>query len=99
MNRTLGWLALVSLLLSLPAAAQQVTVVTGTVSDASGAVLPGTTVEARGGGVTIVTMTAADGRYELELPDAGTYRLRAQLEGTQQGLERAEKRLAAEREG
>ena len=81
MNRTLGWLALVSLLLSLPAAAQQVTVVTGTVSDASGAVLPGTTVEARGGGVTIVTMTAADGRYELELPDAGTYRLRAQLEG------------------
>jgi iron complex outermembrane receptor protein len=57
-------------------------VVAGTVRDTSGAVLPGATVTATpvDDGASIVGATAADGRYELNVP-AGAYRLRVELDG------------------
>ena len=65
-----------------PAFAQQPVVVTGTVTDASGGVLPGAIVEAlRGNRLATVTTTGQDGRYRLELPSTSSYRIRARLDG------------------
>jgi len=65
-----------------PAAAQVPVVVTGVVTDPSGGVLPGATIEAlRGLRVLAVATTGADGRYRLELPGAGAEHVTARLAG------------------
>jgi vitamin B12 transporter len=72
--------------LPAPALAQQPVVVTGTVTDASGGVLPGATIEAlRGNRIAATTTTGPDGGYRLELPSAGDIRLTVQLEGFSTG--------------
>ena len=64
-----------------PLAAQQRVTVIGTVTDASGGVVPGAVVEALAGGDAIASSTTGrDGRYRLEVP-AGSIRLRARLQG------------------
>jgi len=53
----------------------------GTVTDPSGAVVPGALVEAIAGGrIAADGITGQDGRYRLEMP-AGPYALRARLQG------------------
>ncbi|MCY4121689.1 MAG: carboxypeptidase regulatory-like domain-containing protein, partial [Acidobacteria bacterium] len=52
-----------------PLGAQEPAAVTGTVTDSSGGVLPGATIEAlRGLRVVSTTTTGADGRFQLDLP-------------------------------
>jgi hypothetical protein len=55
--------------------------VLGTVSDASGGVLPGVTVVVRAGGRDLTTVTSAAGRYEFTALPAGRYALAARLQG------------------
>ena len=63
--------AFVALLASSPASAQQRVTVSGTVTDPSGAVVPGALIEAAANGRTAgVSTTGQDGRYRLELPAA-----------------------------
>ncbi len=65
-----------------PTAAQEPFAVTGLVTDSSGGVLPGATVEARRGLRWVSTAsTGDDGRYRLDLPETATYRLTAHLDG------------------
>ena len=65
-----------------PTAAQEPAAVTGLVTDSSGGVLPGATVEARRGLRLVSTAaTGDDGRYRLDLPEAARYRLTARLDG------------------
>ncbi len=83
---TTRYLVLLGILLcSLTAAsvgAQGPATVAGTVTDSSGGVLPGATVEAlRGLRVVSTTTTGNDGRYLLDLPAGGRYRVTARLDG------------------
>ena len=79
--RGLFVIALCTLFLA-PAFAQQPVVITGTIADASGGVLPGAIIEALSGNrLATVTTSGQDGRYRLELPSAGGYRVRARLAG------------------
>ena len=65
-----------------PLGAQESTVVTGTVTDSSGGVLPGATIEAlRGLRVVSTTTSGNDGRYQLEVPAGERYRVTARLDG------------------
>ena len=65
-----------------PAAAQEPVAVTGLVTDSSGGVLQGATVEARRGlRLVSTTATGGDGRYRLDLPETAPYRLTARLDG------------------
>ncbi len=65
-----------------PTAAQEPVAVTGLVTDSSGGVLPGATVEARRGlRLVSTTATGNDGRYRLDLPETAPYRLTASLDG------------------
>ncbi|MDP6580108.1 MAG: TonB-dependent receptor plug domain-containing protein, partial [Vicinamibacterales bacterium] len=88
MKQTVGLLVLaLGVLVVTPALARQAVAVTGTVTDSSGAVLPGATIEAlRGARVTSTTTTGSDGRYRLELPATGNYRLEVQLDGFATGV-------------
>ena len=62
--------------------AQQPVVVAGTVTDSSGGILPGATIEAlRGLRVVSTAITGDDGRYRLDLPADGRYRVTARLDG------------------
>ena len=62
--------------------AQQPTVVAGTVTDSSGGILPGATIEALRGLRVVSTTTSGDaGRYRLDLPADGSYRVTARLDG------------------
>ncbi len=75
------------------AAAQTTSTITGRVSDASGALLPGVTVSARNvdTGLAQSATTRIDGRYVLPLLPVGRYELRAELQGfrplVRQGVE------------
>ncbi|MCE2515077.1 MAG: TonB-dependent receptor [Acidobacteria bacterium] len=83
MIRSLALLALVACVLAQPPAAAQAPVsVTGVVSDSSGGVLPGATIEAlRGIRIVAATTTGPEGAYRLALPSEGTYRVTARLDG------------------
>jgi vitamin B12 transporter len=63
-------------------AQQRFVTVTGTVTDTSGAVVPGATVDALVAGRTVATTaTGADGRYTIALTPATRHQLRARLTG------------------
>lgn len=71
-------------LLAMPAAAQeQRGSILGVVTDASGAVLPGVTVEARSASVVGVTTSISDaqGNYRFPALPPGTYQITANLQG------------------
>jgi hypothetical protein len=72
-----------ALLLATPAWAQEQTgAIGGTVKDASGGVLPGVTVEARGlSGAVLGTVTGADGSYRFPSLQPGRYEVSATLQG------------------
>jgi outer membrane cobalamin receptor len=62
--------------------AQERIAVSGTVTDISGAVVPGAFVDVlAAGGVVAAATTASDGRYRLEVPARRSYRLRTRLQG------------------
>ena len=66
----------------IPAAAQQRGAVTGTITDVSGAVVPGATVDAVAGNRILASATTgADGRYLVSVPAGQTVTLRARLLG------------------
>jgi hypothetical protein len=90
MNRTRWALALAFLALAAPALAQiGQGRLTGVVTDAQGAVLPGVTVTATSPALigTQTSVTEADGRYRFPSLPSGTYKLRFELSGFQ-ALER-----------
>ena len=66
---------------------QALITITGVVTDASGAVLPGALVETVAGGRTFARVsTAADGRYRVDAPAGVPIELRVQLDGFAQQL-------------
>ena len=69
-------------LAAAPLGAQEPAAVAGTVTDSSGGVLPGATIEAlRGLRVISTATTGNDGRFQLDLPAGGRYRVTARLDG------------------
>lgn len=74
------------LILPTPVSAQDFRgAITGTVTDSTGAVLPGVTVEVRNVDTNVATTTVTDerGAYQVRYLNAGTYNVQAQLEGLQ----------------
>ena len=79
------WLLMIALIVAVPAASQaQEAVLTGTVTDATGAVLPGVTLTAvhEATGNTFETVTDANGSFRLAVR-VGAHRVTAQLSGFQ----------------
>src|SRR5258708_37316615 len=72
-------------LLAIPASAQQTGSIQGKVSDSSGGVLPGVTVEARSEVLPgpRVTVTGGDGTYQLPQLPPGDYTVTFTLSGMQ----------------
>ncbi len=94
-QRMLGnglWLALtVSTLLARPASAQVDTgTILGTVKDESGAVLPGATVVIthEGQGLTLTSVTRADGTYIFTPIRSGAYSVESEFPGFKKGVRR-----------
>ncbi|HTL45201.1 MAG TPA: carboxypeptidase regulatory-like domain-containing protein [Vicinamibacterales bacterium] len=86
LKRTLrAALAVLAVVALLPAAAraQAVGAVTGVVTDDSGAVVPGVSVEATNAGTGLVrtAVTDADGRFDLPQLQPGRYNVKASLSG------------------
>ncbi len=81
MKRT--WLAVALLTFALPAAAQeQRGTIEGIVKDASGAVLPGVTIELKGtNGAVVNTVSDAQGVYRFPSVAPDTYVVSANLQG------------------
>ncbi len=81
--RTLAFLFLVALVAMPVAAQEQRASIEGVVKDASGAVLPGVTVEARNlnVGSVVTTTTDAKGEYRFPALAPGNYELTAALQG------------------
>src|SRR5450830_150974 len=79
---------------AIPALAQQTGSITGKVSDSSGGVLPGVTVEARSDVLPgpRVTVTGGDGSYQLPALPPGDYTLTFTL----QGMQTATKKVAVQ---
>jgi iron complex outermembrane recepter protein len=77
------WLLVGLLVLCLPlvAAAQGPGRITGSVADATGAVLPGVTVTARAGGITRTAVTDANGKYTIDRLDPGAWEVIFELVG------------------
>src|SRR3954469_6207892 len=78
-------LFLLLILTPLPAAAQQTGSITGKITDSSGAVLPGVTVEAKSNVLPSArsTVSGADGVYQLPALPPGTYTVTFTLQGFQ----------------
>lgn len=70
-----------ALILSLAAGAQTASTVRGTVTDPSGAFVPGALVQARGAAVELRAYTNETGQYTLQQVPAGQYTLRAIAKG------------------
>ncbi|MGH9161667.1 MAG: TonB-dependent receptor, partial [Vicinamibacteraceae bacterium] len=83
MRRSAAVLLLTTLVVALPAFAQeQRASIEGTVTDSSGAVLPGATVEARSAaGVVVSTVTNDSGIYRFPVLRPGVYDVTATLSG------------------
>ncbi|MEZ5420303.1 MAG: carboxypeptidase regulatory-like domain-containing protein [Vicinamibacterales bacterium] len=83
LKSTFGMLMLLMLCATASAWAQATGQITGTVTDTSGAVLPGVTVEATnvGTGAVRTAVSGADGLYTLPLLQPGLYNVRASLSG------------------
>ena len=64
-----------------PVAAPPSVTIAGTVTDASGAVLAGSIVEVLSGDHIETVTTGRDGRYRLELPSEGRYRITVHRDG------------------
>lgn len=82
MLRVMVGIALGLALASAPLAAQALVPVTGTVTDTSGGVLPGATVDALVASRPVATtVTDGDGRYRLQVPAGVPFSLLVRLEG------------------
>jgi hypothetical protein len=83
LRRSVAWLSVCALLLSVPLAAQQNATVQGTVVDESKAVMPGVTVTATeiSTGRQSMAVTEVDGRYRIESLPPGKYKIRIELSG------------------
>ena len=83
MIRSLPLSAFATCLLAVaPSAAQAPVLVTGVVTDSSGGVLPGATIDARQGLRSVAgAATGPDGAYRLDLPSEGVYLVVARLDG------------------
>src|SRR3954464_12886620 len=81
---------------ALPAFAQQTGSIQGKVTDTAGGVLPGVTVEARSPVLPgpRVTVTSADGSYQLPALPPGEYALTFTLSGMQTATRRVSVQLA-----
>lgn len=82
-NRVLGLVALLLLLATMPVVAQETTAaIQGDVTDASGAALPGVTVEAMNvKGQRYTTVSDAQGHYRFPAVPSGVYNITATLAG------------------
>ncbi len=89
LSRFLFLAAVVAALLPAPLFAQATGQINGIVTDTSGAVLPGVTVEATNTATGAVrsAVTGADGLYTLPLIQPGVYDVRATLSGFRVGLQ------------
>src|SRR5918992_4056308 len=80
--RSIGALLCTLALAALPAIAQEQSgAIEGTITDATGAVVPGATVEARGTGRVQSTVSDAGGAYRFPALPPGTYVISASLPG------------------
>ena len=80
LRQTIFTLVTLTALLTHAVAAQAPVTLMGTVTDRSGGVLAGATVAASGGDRLVTTMTEPDGRYRLDLPSEGSYRVTVRRE-------------------
>ena len=83
MIRRAIWVLLTAVLCAAPAFGQeQQGVITGVVTDASSAVLPGVTVEAKSGaGAVLTTVSDGSGAYRFPAVQPGTYEVTFTLQG------------------
>ena len=82
MQRVVGGMLLAFLLMASTASAQETRgAIEGIIKDASGGVLPGVTVEAKGQTGTFTSVTGTDGTYRFPALDPGRYEITANLQG------------------
>src|SRR6478609_4877719 len=81
--RTLVVVVPLLVLAAIPASAQQTGTITGKITDSSGAVLPGVTVEASSNVLPSprTTVSGSDGVYQLPALPPGTYKITFSLQG------------------
>ena len=91
-------LALLLAITAVPADAQQVGSIAGTVVDTGGGVLPGVTVEATSNVLPTprTTVTGANGEYRMPALPPGDYTLKFELSGMQTVTRQAQVQLSAE---